>query len=224
MSFRAAPPTAAWRTPSRHTAANNNPTPTNAIPGCPSRTGHEAQLARRSSTSLAAQHINGQIDVEVVLPEPSGVEEEAAASTPPQEGDDNSSSSSGTCAARVKEVGSSSSDQDPPLVARSLDSVRSSLIRQEETIIFALIERDQFRQNSAIYTDRTFRLNKNDAADIFGRDASFLEYMLCETEKLHSRGVCVLCVCVLFLFVIIWVSWAYALQLSCMLLPLRLCC
>eukprot|EP00752_Nemacystus_decipiens_P005210 g4729.t1 len=76
--------------------------------------------------------------------------------------------------------------KQPPLVARSLDSVRGSLIRQEETIIFALIEREQFRCNTAIYTDRTFRVNRRDAADIYGRDASFLEYMLCETEKLHA--------------------------------------
>ncbi|CAN0391375.1 unnamed protein product [Ectocarpus sp. 12 AP-2014] len=69
---------------------------------------------------------------------------------------------------------------------RSLESVRGSLIRQEETIIFALIEREQFRCNNAIYTDRTFRVNRSDAADIYGRDGSFLEYMLCETEKLHA--------------------------------------
>eukprot|EP00903_Cladosiphon_okamuranus_P009142 g8735.t1 len=77
--------------------------------------------------------------------------------------------------------------KQPPLVARSLESVRGSLIRQEETIIFALIEREQFRCNTAIYTDRTFRVNRSDAADIYGRDASFLEYMLSETEKLHAR-------------------------------------
>ncbi|CAM9317282.1 unnamed protein product [Scytosiphon promiscuus] len=79
-----------------------------------------------------------------------------------------------------------SRSKQPPLVARNLDSVRGSLIRQEETIIFALIEREQFRCNSPIYTDRTFRVNRRDAADIYGRDASFLEYMLCETEKLHA--------------------------------------
>lgn len=77
----------------------------------------------------------------------------------------------------------------PPIVPRSLDSVRGSLIRQEETIIFALIEREQFRQNSIIYTDRTFRLHKDGSADLYGRDGSFLEYMLCETEKLHARGM-----------------------------------
>lgn len=106
---------------------------------------------------------------------------------------------------RTTSAASATSSKDtkskqPPLVARSLDSVRGSLIRQEETIIFALIEREQFRCNTAIYTDRTFRVNRSDAADIYGRDASFLEYMLCETEKLHATGgyccVCVGCACV----------------------------
>ena len=78
--------------------------------------------------------------------------------------------------------------QAPPVVTRSLDSVRSSLIRQEETIIFSLIEREQFGHNPKIYADRTFRLNRKDVPDIYGRDASFLEYMLCETEKLHATG------------------------------------
>lgn len=74
--------------------------------------------------------------------------------------------------------------------ARSLESVRNTLIRQEETIIFALIERGQFRQNSAIYSyNKMFRLNKPGEDGIFGRDASFVEYVLCETEKLHATGL-----------------------------------
>ena len=109
----------------------------------------------------------------------------------------NARSSSGAHAGDRKRTGSAASSamaqggksKQPPLVARSLESVRGSLIRQEETIIFALIEREQFRCNTAIYTDRTFRVNRSDAADIYGRDASFLEYMLSETEKLHATGV-----------------------------------
>ncbi|CAM9268196.1 unnamed protein product [Phaeothamnion confervicola] len=69
----------------------------------------------------------------------------------------------------------------------SLDSVRSSLIRQEETIIFGLIERAQFRVNAAIYTGKDFRMHRGGQPELFDRDASFLEYMLCETEKLHAR-------------------------------------
>lgn len=64
----------------------------------------------------------------------------------------------------------------------SLDSIRASLIRQEETIIFALIERAQFRQNKVVYKPGASEL------DSIGKnsDESFLEYMLTETEKLHS--------------------------------------
>lgn len=35
--------------------------------------------------------------------------------------------------------------------ALALDNVRSSLIRQEDSIIFALIERAQFARNAAVY-------------------------------------------------------------------------
>ena len=35
--------------------------------------------------------------------------------------------------------------------ALTIDSIRNDLIRQEETIIFALIERAQFARNAAIY-------------------------------------------------------------------------
>lgn len=64
----------------------------------------------------------------------------------------------------------------------SLDSIRASLIRQEETIIFALIERAQFRQNKVVY-----ELRASDLDSIVNSDKeSFLEHMLTETEKLHS--------------------------------------
>lgn len=38
----------------------------------------------------------------------------------------------------------------------SLESIRSTLIRQEETIIFALIERAQFRRNDIVYQSGGF--------------------------------------------------------------------
>mmetsp|Transcript_59498 Transcript_59498/g.66601 ORF Transcript_59498/g.66601 Transcript_59498/m.66601 type:complete len:433 (+) Transcript_59498:123-1421(+) len=68
----------------------------------------------------------------------------------------------------------------------SLDSIRASLIRQEETIIFALIERAQFRQNKAVYEKG--ELAKDGLFDDEGESMtiSFLEYMLTETEKLHA--------------------------------------
>lgn len=159
----------------------------------------------------AGQDILGVNGAEVLQPEATDrVEEEPSSPSrenPPEVGvgGDNVSSGSGAHAGGDRKRATSAAstkdtkNKQPPLVARSLDSVRGSLIRQEETIIFALIEREQFRCNTAIYTDRTFRVNRSDAADIYGRDASFLEYMLSETEKLHATGVCAVeygfCVC-----------------------------
>eukprot|EP00916_Digyalum_oweni_P027494 GHVL01044983.1.p1 GENE.GHVL01044983.1~~GHVL01044983.1.p1 ORF type:complete len:554 (+),score=112.24 GHVL01044983.1:100-1761(+) len=59
-----------------------------------------------------------------------------------------------------------------------LDYIRKQLIRQEETIIFALIERSSFARNLAIYTPKS--VSK-------AIDETYLEYFLCETEKLHAR-------------------------------------
>ena len=64
----------------------------------------------------------------------------------------------------------------------SLDSIRSTLIRQEETIIFALIERAQYRRNYAIYDAK-----RNHLRNVYGAPLSFLEWMIIETEKLHSK-------------------------------------
>jgi chorismate mutase len=52
----------------------------------------------------------------------------------------------------------------------------------EETIIFALIERANFRRNYAIYDPKHQKLR-----NVYGTPMSFLEYMLLETEKLHSK-------------------------------------
>jgi len=65
----------------------------------------------------------------------------------------------------------------------SLDSIRASLIRQEETIIFALIERAQFRQNKAVYKSSLDLMND---VDTMNDGETLLEYMLSETERLHS--------------------------------------
>ena len=69
----------------------------------------------------------------------------------------------------------------------SLDSIRSTLIRQEETIIFALIERAQFRWNHKIYVKGAF----GDLGVPVGSTPpydddtplSFLEYMLIGTVR-----------------------------------------
>ena len=72
----------------------------------------------------------------------------------------------------------------------SLDSIRSTLIRQEETIIFALIERAQFRRNAIAYEkggfgDLGIPAGSTPLPDGEGEKLSFLEYMLVGTEVLH---------------------------------------
>lgn len=73
----------------------------------------------------------------------------------------------------------------------SLSSIRSTLIRQEETIIFGLIERAQFRSNVIVYEKNGFgNLGIPDGAVISDDRArselerlSFLEYMLLSTVR-----------------------------------------
>jgi len=72
----------------------------------------------------------------------------------------------------------------------SLDSIRSTLIRQEETIIFALIERAQFRQNLIVYEAGGFgNLGVPSESTVPEKQEnkllSFLEFMLVGTEVLH---------------------------------------
>jgi chorismate mutase len=70
----------------------------------------------------------------------------------------------------------------------SLDSIRSTLIRQEETIIFALIERAQYRQNAAVYEKQgTLQTPPGSVPpkDSDSKALSFLEYMCVGTEALH---------------------------------------
>uniref|UniRef100_A0A7S2HJ02 chorismate mutase n=1 Tax=Helicotheca tamesis TaxID=374047 RepID=A0A7S2HJ02_9STRA len=71
----------------------------------------------------------------------------------------------------------------------SLDSIRSTLIRQEETIIFALIERAQYRRNVVVYGRGTFNLGTplGSKASESDDELSFLEYMLAGTEALHRK-------------------------------------
>jgi chorismate mutase len=59
-----------------------------------------------------------------------------------------------------------------------LNNIRSNLIRQEETIIFSLIERAQFGKNLIIY--------KKNGVPIAGDDSPFMYYLLKGTEKLHA--------------------------------------
>lgn len=68
--------------------------------------------------------------------------------------------------------------------ALSLANIRQTLIRLEDTIIFALIERAQFARNDAVYQPEAipvpgFRPD--------GRRYSLFEYLLRETEQVHGR-------------------------------------
>ncbi|KAI8820161.1 chorismate mutase [Fimicolochytrium jonesii] len=60
----------------------------------------------------------------------------------------------------------------------SLDNIRAELVRMEDSIIFALIERAQFAQNTNIYQKGFFE----------GLDSSFMEFLLHEIECAHAKG------------------------------------
>mmetsp|Transcript_8211 Transcript_8211/g.22276 ORF Transcript_8211/g.22276 Transcript_8211/m.22276 type:complete len:300 (+) Transcript_8211:121-1020(+) len=65
-----------------------------------------------------------------------------------------------------------------------LGSIRRSLILMEDTIIFSLIERGQFAQNSPVYQPgATVQQYLKDS----GRQLSLLEYLLMETEHVHGK-------------------------------------
>ena len=76
-----------------------------------------------------------------------------------------------------------------------LDQLRSTLIRLEETIIFGIIERAQYKQNDAVYIPGKYLYYYILFVFIFlfsgklgnGRfDCSFLDYIFVETEKVHA--------------------------------------
>lgn len=70
----------------------------------------------------------------------------------------------------------------------SLESIRSTLIRQEETIIFALIERAQFRQNAVVYKKGGFGdLGCPLGSKEVDEQLSFLEYMLMGTVSFYMK-------------------------------------
>jgi hypothetical protein len=106
----------------------------------------------------------------------------AAAYTPPSMTNPPRWSSSSLFSAAAQEVdgtttsSSTSDDAEDKITTRdllSLDYIRSTLIRQEETIIFALIERAQFRQNRKVY-------EKGGVPGLEG-GMSFLDFMLSGT-------------------------------------------
>lgn len=61
----------------------------------------------------------------------------------------------------------------------TLDGIRSSLMRQEDSIIFALVERAQFCYNEETYDPSAFLIE--------GFHGSLIEFMVKETEKTHAK-------------------------------------
>lgn len=61
----------------------------------------------------------------------------------------------------------------------TLESIRYSLIRQEDSIIYNLLERAQYCYNADTYDPNAFSMD--------GFRGSLVEYMVRETEKLHAR-------------------------------------
>lgn len=61
----------------------------------------------------------------------------------------------------------------------TLDGIRSSLIRQEDSIIFSLVERAQFCYNEDTYDPNAFFMD--------GFEGSLVEFMVKETEKIYAQ-------------------------------------
>ncbi|EEF29485.1 chorismate mutase 1, chloroplastic [Ricinus communis] len=61
----------------------------------------------------------------------------------------------------------------------TLENIRRSLIRQEDSIIFSLLERSQYCYNADTYDPDAFAMD--------GFHGSLVEFMLRETEKLHAQ-------------------------------------
>ena len=66
-----------------------------------------------------------------------------------------------------------------------LDNVRQSLIRQEDSIIFALIERSQYKVNDKVYKVNSIDVPCYDAHT--GVRSSMLEFMLREREQMDGK-------------------------------------
>ncbi|GBG31706.1 N-5-amino-5-carboxypentanoyl-L-cysteinyl-D-valine synthase [Hondaea fermentalgiana] len=73
----------------------------------------------------------------------------------------------------------------------TLADIRGALIRQEETIIFALIERSQFARNKVCYEKGESEVLRarvsTQGASMLDPDLSFMEHFLVETETLHAK-------------------------------------
>ena len=84
-------------------------------------------------------------------------------------------------AAAAADTASVSRDESDRL---SLDNIRASLIRQEDSIIFGLIERAQYKMNDAVYRPGAVEVP---CYHPDGTRASMLEFMLREKEQLGGK-------------------------------------
>ncbi|OBA20776.1 chorismate mutase [Metschnikowia bicuspidata var. bicuspidata NRRL YB-4993] len=66
-----------------------------------------------------------------------------------------------------------------PATVLDLNNIRASLVRMEETIVFGLIERSQFFSLPSVYQPNKYRIE--------GFNGSFMEWLLLQTEKVHSQ-------------------------------------
>lgn len=71
-----------------------------------------------------------------------------------------------------------------PSLSLELDKVRDALIRMEDSIIFAIIERSQFLKNCKVYEPGAIPVPGFSKET--GEQQSMVEYILRETERLHG--------------------------------------
>ena len=97
---------------------------------------------------------------------------------------------SSSSSSKLKVCAAMSSIDDPNFADLSdrlkLDNVRQSLIRQEDSIIFALIERSQYKVNDKIYKTNSVDVPCYDAKT--GVRSSMIEFMLREREQMMGKS------------------------------------
>ncbi|GER37402.1 chorismate mutase [Striga asiatica] len=85
----------------------------------------------------------------------------------------------GILSIRASAVGRGQKSRVDETESYTLEGIRNSLIRQEDSIIFSLVERSQFCYNAETYDPNLFNMD--------GFCGSLVEYMVKETEKLHAK-------------------------------------
>lgn len=78
---------------------------------------------------------------------------------------------------------------DDPESALDLQNIRNSLMRMEDSIIFSLIERSQFKANTAVYEPNCSQLGefKMHQLKSSGSDGCLGDWFIYQTECLHSQ-------------------------------------